>query len=92
MVDHIGLYSVMELLIMIGWDDGLGQVNDVQWLFKENVIAKLVAKLDPKFDTVRAHRAVVSFVYRTPILPYSFSCPTRAYPCCANACHVRLLS
>jgi len=30
MVNHIGLYSIMELLIMIGWDDGLGQVNDTQ--------------------------------------------------------------
>ena len=30
LVNHIGLYSIMELLIMIGWDDGLGQVNDVQ--------------------------------------------------------------
>jgi len=25
LVHHIGLYSVMELLIMIGWDDGMGQ-------------------------------------------------------------------
>ncbi len=24
LVNHIGLYSVMELLIMLGWDDGLG--------------------------------------------------------------------
>ena len=27
LVCHIGLYSVMELLIMIGWDDGLGQIQ-----------------------------------------------------------------
>lgn len=51
-MDHIGLYSVMELLIMIGWDDGLGQVTDVHWLAQEGVIPKLVAKLHPQYDAV----------------------------------------
>jgi hypothetical protein len=35
LVNHIGLYSIMEILIMIGWDDGqsssLGLSNDVEW-------------------------------------------------------------
>ncbi len=69
LVDRIGLYSVMELLIMIGWDDGLGQVHDVAWLYKENLIPKLVDKLDPKYENepdvhVNAARALVDVVVK----------------------------
>jgi hypothetical protein len=71
LVEHIGLYSIMELLIMIGWDDGLGQVNDVQWLHKEKLIPMLVAKLDPVFERdeevhVNAARALVDVVVKCP--------------------------
>jgi hypothetical protein len=72
MINHIGLYSVMELLIMIGWDDGLGQVNDVHWLHEENVIPLLVEKLDPKYADetevhVNAARALVDVVVKSPL-------------------------
>ena len=69
LVTHIGLYSIMEILIMIGWDDGLGQVNDVEWLYKENLIPKLVAKLTPQYETatdvhMNAARALVDVVVK----------------------------
>ena len=71
LVTHIGLYSIMEILIMIGWDDGLGQVNDVEWLYKENLIPKLVAKLTPQYETatdvhMNAARALVDVVVKCP--------------------------
>ena len=71
MVNHIGLYSIMELLIMIGWDDGLGQINDVEWLYKENLIPKLVDKLDPIYENqpdvhMNAARALVDVVVKCP--------------------------
>ena len=71
LVQHIGLYSVMEILIMIGWDDGLGQVNDVEWLYRENLIPKLVAKLTPDYETqtdvhMNAARALVDVVVKCP--------------------------
>ena len=69
LVAHIGLYSIMEILIMIGWDDGLGQVNDVEWLYKENLIPKLVAKLTPEYEQatdvhMNAARALVDVVVK----------------------------
>ena len=71
LVTHIGLYSIMEILIMIGWDDGLGQVNDVEWLYKEQLIPKLVAKLTPQYETatdvhMNAARALVDVVVKCP--------------------------
>jgi hypothetical protein len=30
MIEHIGLYGVMEVLVLIGWDENLGQINDMQ--------------------------------------------------------------
>ena len=69
LVAHIGLYSIMEILIMIGWDDGLGQVNDVEWLYKEQLIPKLVAKLTPEYESatdvhMNAARALVDVVVK----------------------------
>lgn len=69
MIHHIGLYSIMELLIMIGWDDGLGQINDIQWMYREGTIPKLVAKLDPAFEKLpevhtNAARALVDVVVK----------------------------
>ena len=71
LVAHIGLYSIMEILIMIGWDDGLGQVNDVEWLYRENLIPKLVAKLTPDYESatdvhMNAARALVDVVVKCP--------------------------
>lgn len=76
LLNHIGLYSVMELLIRIGWDDGNGaeQVEskslDPTWLHKADLVRRLVAKLDPKFDTVpevhvNAACALVDVVVKT---------------------------
>jgi len=55
---HIGLYSVMELLIRVGWDDGGGEDEvgaipedtDPEWLHNANLVNLLVEKLDPKYD------------------------------------------
>lgn len=71
LVQHIGLYSIMEILIMIGWDDGLGQVNDVNWLYTENLIPKLVSKLTPEYESqtdvhMNAARALVDVVVKCP--------------------------
>ena len=70
LVAHIGLYSIMEILIMIGWDDGLGQVNDVEWLYREQLIPKLVAKLTPDYESatdvhMNAARALVDVVVKS---------------------------
>jgi len=71
LLNHIGMYSMMEILIMIGWDDSLGQVADLQWLFSANLIPKLVAKLGPEFkDHLDVHanssRALVDIVLKCP--------------------------
>lgn len=69
LIDHIGLYSIMELLVLIGWDDQRGATTDVQWLYKEGLIPKLVAKLAPEFDAeVHANtaRALVDMVQKCP--------------------------
>eukprot|EP01083_Nonionella_stella_P048399 129431_1 len=42
-IRHIGTHSIMELLIMLGWDDGSEQ--DHVWLYQLDVIPKLVANL-----------------------------------------------
>ncbi len=60
MLTHIGLYSVMELLIRIGWDDGGGNAGleqhdfepqDRLWLQRAGLVPRLLAKLDPKFES-----------------------------------------
>jgi len=56
---------------MIGWDDGLGQVNDVKWLYDEKLIPRLVTKLDPTYEKeeevqVNAARALVDVVVKCP--------------------------
>lgn len=57
-VTHIGLYSVMELLIRIGWDDGGGieelgstpEEIDPEWLHKAELVPMLVKLLDPAYE------------------------------------------
>lgn len=81
---HIGVYSIMELLIRIGWDDGSGGVEsyeeddpgaDAGWLQKAQLIAKLVAKLNPKHEhepEVHANAAcalVDAVVKSSPLVP-----------------------
>ena len=61
---------------MIGWDDGLGQVNDVEWLYQQGLITKLVAKLDPKYECeeevqINAARALVDVVVKCPTMKES---------------------
>jgi len=80
---HIGLYSVMELLIRIGWDDGGGPDEigfspeniDPEWLHKADLVPMLVAKLDSKFDDqygvhVNAACCLVDVVVKSsPLVP-----------------------
>ena len=62
LLNHLGVYSVMELLIRIGWDDGsqMGYGMDVMedagvegehanWLRDAGLMTKLVGKLGPEF-------------------------------------------
>lgn len=76
---HIGLYSAMELLIMIGWDDGLGGNQDVEWLVANDLTGKLIEKLDPVWETVHhqpdvvinASRALVDVVVKCPAATFN---------------------
>jgi hypothetical protein len=55
---HIGVYSIMELLIRVGWDDGSGMSQfddedlDSDWLQQANLAGKLIAKLHPDFERI----------------------------------------
>lgn len=80
---HIGLYSVMELLIRIGWDDGGGPDElgftpeniDPEWLHKADLVQMLVSRLDPKYDDqygvhVNAACCLVDVVVKSsPLVP-----------------------
>lgn len=81
---HIGVYSIMELLIRIGWDDGSGGMEacededpnvDNSWLQKAQLIPKLVEKLSPKHEhepEVHANAAcalVDAVVKSSPLAP-----------------------
>jgi len=80
---HIGLYSVMELLIRIGWDDGGGPDElgftpeniDPEWLHKADLVPRLVAKLDPEYEDqygvhVNAACCLVDVVVKSsPLVP-----------------------
>jgi hypothetical protein len=74
LLKHIGLYSIMEILIMIGWDDGLGGTQDVAWLVANDLTGKLIEKLNPVWETVHnqpdvlinSSRALVDVVVKCP--------------------------
>jgi hypothetical protein len=71
---HIGLYSIMECLIMIGWDDGLGGQQDVSWLVEADLTGQLISKLAPHWELeekqpdvlINASRALVDVVVKCP--------------------------
>lgn len=47
LVDNVSYTSIMEVLIMLGWDDGFYQhSNDVQWLVDMKFIPQIIEKLD----------------------------------------------
>jgi hypothetical protein len=49
LINHIDSTSIMEVLIMLGWDDGYYQhSNDVQWLVQLKFIPQVVGKLSKK--------------------------------------------
>jgi len=57
-LNHIGVYSIMELLIRVGWDDGSGMSHfseeelDSDWLQEVGLAGKLIAKLHPNLEKV----------------------------------------
>lgn len=78
---HIGVYSIMELLIRVGWDDGSGMSQfeeediDSEWLQQANLAGKLISKLHPDFERmpeVHANAAcalVDAVVKSSPMVP-----------------------
>jgi hypothetical protein len=51
LVNHVDSTSIMEILIMLGWDDGFYQhANDVNWLLQLKFIPQIVAKLGKEFS------------------------------------------
>jgi len=70
---HLGLYSVLELIIMLGWDSGLmeGQIEQ-RWMLAQGLIPKLVRRLHPQYQSladVHAHagRLLVDVVVKCPL-------------------------
>jgi serine/threonine-protein phosphatase 6 regulatory subunit 3 len=74
---HLGLYSILEILIMTGWDSGWdtntqeGSI-DQTWMLSQGLIPKLVRKLHPRFarlPDVHAHagRLLVDVVVKCPL-------------------------
>ena len=70
---HLGLYSILELIIMLGWDSGLmdGSI-DQTWMLSQRLIPKLVRRLAPRFkhmQDVHAHagRLLVDVVVKCPL-------------------------
>jgi hypothetical protein len=51
LTNHLESTSIMEVLIMLGWDDGFYQhSNDVNWLLNLKMIPQIVGKLAKEFD------------------------------------------
>jgi hypothetical protein len=51
LINHVYSTSIMEVLIMLGWDDGFYQhANDVNWLLQHNFITQIVGKLSKEFS------------------------------------------
>jgi len=77
-LNHIGLYSIMELLIRVGWDDGNHDAQqfdneeeiDSDWLHKANLVSRVVARMDPFYDNqpevhVNAACALIDIVVKS---------------------------
>lgn len=71
---HLGLYSVLELIIMLGWDSGLSMEGQIEqrWMLGQGLIPKLVRRLHPQFQAlpdVHAHagRLLVDVVVKCPL-------------------------
>jgi hypothetical protein len=79
LLKHLGLYSGMELCIMLGWDSGWQQQNDGMmeqqqghWMQAQGLIPKLVRRLHPHYAIyadVHAHagRLLVDVVVKCPL-------------------------
>ena len=86
---HLGLYSIMELLIMLGWDSGLMEASiDQSWMLSQRLIPKLVRRLSPAFYSspdVHAHagRLLVDVVVKVQ-LPPAPRPPARSPYACAS--------
>jgi hypothetical protein len=51
LTNHLESTSIMEVIIMLGWDDGFYQhSNDVNWLLELKLIPQIVSKLAKEFD------------------------------------------
>jgi len=72
LVRHLGLYSLLELLIMLGWDSGLDNATDQRWMLHQRAIPKLVRRMHPAYQhlpDVHAHagRLLVDVVVKCPL-------------------------
>eukprot|EP00475_Leptophrys_vorax_P033466 TRINITY_DN5259_c0_g1_i1.p1 TRINITY_DN5259_c0_g1~~TRINITY_DN5259_c0_g1_i1.p1 ORF type:complete len:568 (-),score=151.44 TRINITY_DN5259_c0_g1_i1:916-2619(-) len=70
LINHIDSTSIMEVLIMLGWDDGFYQhSNDVHWLLQLKFIPQIVAKLGKEFSEdihINASYTLVDVITKSP--------------------------
>eukprot|EP00475_Leptophrys_vorax_P033467 TRINITY_DN5259_c0_g2_i1.p1 TRINITY_DN5259_c0_g2~~TRINITY_DN5259_c0_g2_i1.p1 ORF type:complete len:563 (-),score=151.66 TRINITY_DN5259_c0_g2_i1:194-1717(-) len=70
LINHVYSTSIMEVLIMLGWDDGFYQhANDVNWLLQHNFITQIVGKLSKEFSEdihINASYTLVDVITKSP--------------------------
>jgi hypothetical protein len=50
LIAHLDSYSIMELIIMTGWDDGLRQFENPVWIYSSGLLDCLFACLGPDWE------------------------------------------
>jgi hypothetical protein len=67
----ISMHCAMELLIVIGWDSGTGQIHDPSWLLDTGLVGLLLAALTPTPEALpdaaaHAARTLVDLIVKCP--------------------------